>query len=119
MTEGPVKVAAEHRFAVLAAALTSRAGVSLVACKKKCFGSAALCFCDEIFALLSSKAEFVVKLPAARVESLVAEGDGRYFELGHGRSMREWFVAGAGLEESWSSLAEQSLACMRGECDEP
>ncbi len=36
------------------------------------------------------KDELVVKLPAARVDELIAGGEGRRFDPGHGRQMREW-----------------------------
>lgn len=36
------------------------------------------------------KEELVVKLPAERVEELIANGEGTRFDPGHGRLMREW-----------------------------
>jgi len=35
---------------------------------------------------------FVAKLPKARVDALVASGDGVPFDPGHGRLMKEWIV---------------------------
>jgi hypothetical protein len=35
---------------------------------------------------------FVAKLPKARVDALVASGDGVQFDPGHGRLMKEWVV---------------------------
>jgi hypothetical protein len=108
----------EYRYAQLVAALTSRTGVSVTASRKKGFGATALCVNDKIFAMLSSKEQFVVRLPKERVDALVAAGHGAYFELGHGRSMKEWFVAGVGLDESWLSLAEEALSFGRASVDE-
>ncbi len=51
-----------------------------------------------------------MNLPRERVEALVAAGRGAHFELSHGQPMHEWFVAGAGLEEEWLSLAEEALS---------
>jgi hypothetical protein len=111
-------LASEHRYALLVAALTSRTGVSVTASRKKGFGSTALCVNEKIFAMLSSKEQFVVRLPRERVDALVAAGHGTYFELGHGRSMKEWFVAGVDLDESWLSLAEEALSFAEGSVDE-
>jgi hypothetical protein len=36
------------------------------------------------------KDELVVKLPAERVDALIAGGTGRRFDPGHGRLMKEW-----------------------------
>jgi hypothetical protein len=114
----PSTLTAEHRYALLVAALTSRPGISVTAPRKKGFGSAALCVNDKIFAMLSSKEQFVVRLPKERVDALVADRHGAYFEPGHGRSMKEWFVAGVGLDESWLSLAEEALSFAGGRVDE-
>jgi hypothetical protein len=38
-------------------------------------------------------------------------------ELGHGQSMKEWFVAGVGLDENWLSLAEEALSFAAGSVD--
>lgn len=114
----PSTSTAEHRYALLVTAFTSRPGVSVTAPRKKGFGSAALCLNDKIFAMLSSKGQFVVKLPKERVDALVADRHGAHFEPGHGRSMKEWFVAGVGLNESWLSLAEEAFSFAAGRVNE-
>ncbi len=48
--------------------------------QKKGFGSSAHGTNAKIFALLSSKREFVVKLPKQRVDALVASGEGKRFD---------------------------------------
>jgi hypothetical protein len=100
----------EQRFAHVVAKLCSRPGVSVTVPRKRGLGSTALCINDKIFAILSSKEEFVVKLPKARVDELVAAARGTRFELNHGQPMQGWFVAGGGLEEEWLSLAEEALS---------
>ncbi|HTQ31975.1 MAG TPA: hypothetical protein VMI53_12260 [Opitutaceae bacterium] len=100
----------EKRFAQIAAALTRRPKVTLGTSKKKGFGSSALCVNDKIFAMVSSKGNFVVKLPADRVDALVAAGAGARFGPGHGRVMKEWFAADPKAAVNWLSLAEEALA---------
>jgi hypothetical protein len=63
----------------------------------------------KIFAMMSSKAEFVVKLPRARAEDLVASGRARYFDAGRGKPMKEWAVITGG-ERLWLPLAKEARA---------
>lgn len=42
------------------------------------------------FFAMTVKGELVVKLPAERVDELIAEGEGERFDPGHGRLMKEW-----------------------------
>lgn len=58
----------------------------------------------KIFAMISSKGEFVVKLPAKRVLELIGAGTGEAFDPGHGRAMKQWLVVGAG-NRHWRQLA--------------
>jgi hypothetical protein len=58
----------------------------------KGFGSAALKVNGKIFAMLSSKGAFGLKLPKDRVDELVRTGKGAYFDPGRGKLMKEWVV---------------------------
>jgi hypothetical protein len=73
----------------------------------KGFGSGALKVGKKIFAMVSSRSEFVVKLPPARVAELVASGRGKYFDAGRGKPMKEWLVVTAG-ESTWIPLAKEA-----------
>jgi hypothetical protein len=73
----------------------------------KGFGSGALKVGKKIFAMVSSRSEFVVKLPPARVAELVAAGRGKYFDAGRGKPMKEWLVVTAG-ESTWIPLAKEA-----------
>ena len=53
------------------------------------FGSVGLKSGGKVFAMVV-KGELVVKLPAERVSELLASGEGRAFDPGHGRLMKEW-----------------------------
>jgi hypothetical protein len=78
------------------------------------FGSSALRVRGKMFATLSSRGTFVVKLPRQRVDALVAAGQGRAFEPGPGRVMKEWLELSAGSGQDWTSLAEEALAFVSG-----
>jgi hypothetical protein len=54
------------------------------------FGSTSLRINDRIFAMIASKGRFVVKLPARRVEEIIAAGDGEHFDSAGRRWMKEW-----------------------------
>ena len=97
----------EERYAMLIEALTGEPGVTLGAGKKG-FGSSALCISGKIFAMLSSRGRFVVKLPRQRVDSMVAAGEGQRFDLGHGRVMKEWLEITT-AEEEWLPLAREAM----------
>jgi hypothetical protein len=71
------------------------------------FGSRALRLDGKIFAMLSSKGQFVVKLPRDRVADLIRLGRGQYFDTGRDRVMKEW-VAVVGDPASWLGLAKEA-----------
>jgi hypothetical protein len=71
------------------------------------FGSRALKVNGKIFAMMSSKGQFVVKLPKERVGELVISGGGECFDPGHGRQMKEWLAVRAG-KANWVQLAEEA-----------
>lgn len=68
------------------------------------FGSGGLKVKGKIFAMMSSKDEFVVKLSKERVAELSASSKGKPFTLGPGRVMKEWLVVQT-APKSWVSLA--------------
>ena len=64
---------------------------------------------SKIFAMLSSKSYFVVKLPQERVDALIASGEGKRFDPGHGRLMKEWLSVESASEELWLALAKEAM----------
>lgn len=98
----PKKVPAS--FARIVAALDGHPGVTYGG---KGFGSTALKHDGKIFAMLTPSGEFVVKLPARRVDELIAAGAGTRFDTGNGRVMQEW-LAVAAAQESWLELAREA-----------
>jgi hypothetical protein len=73
----------------------------------KGFGSGALKVNGKIFAMISSKGQFVVKLSEERVNELVAAGKGSRFDPGRGRVMKEWLVVTAD-HALWIPLAKEA-----------
>jgi hypothetical protein len=61
----------------------------------------------KIFAMMSSKGHFVVKLSKERVRELAGAGRGVPFDLGNGRLMKQWLVVTAG-RQFWIPLAREA-----------
>src|SRR5207247_10550501 len=76
---------------------------------RKKFGSSGLKINDKIFAMISSKGEFVVKLPQQRVDALVTSKQGKRFDPGHGRLMKEWLTVETSSEKVWLQLAKEAM----------
>jgi hypothetical protein len=98
----------DARYAKIVKALLRNPEVT-VGSGKKGFGSSALQVKNKIFAMLSSRGAFVVKLPQQRVDELIASGKGERFDPGHGRLMKEWLVVDPAFEESWLPLAREAM----------
>lgn len=77
-------------YAKIVHSLRAEPGVTLGA--RRGFGEGALTRGGKIFAMLTSRGEFVVKLTRERIDDLVTQGVGRRFTAGKGREMREWLV---------------------------
>lgn len=97
----------EERYAALAETLLSEPGVSLGEPGKKGFGASALWTHGSIFAMLA-QGRLVVKLPKARVDALVAAGEGQRFDPGHGRLMKEWLSLEPASTLEWLPLAREA-----------
>jgi hypothetical protein len=80
---------------------------------KEGFGSGALKLNGKIFAMMSSKGQFVLKLPKERVDDLVASGQGEHSDAGHGRLMKEWVVI-TGTRTPWIDLAKEAYRFAKG-----
>jgi hypothetical protein len=76
---------------------------------QRAFGATSLKTDGRIFAMLV-KDRLVVKLPARRVEELVAEGVGERFDPGHGRIQKEWLSVHGEDPAEWRALATESEA---------
>ena len=72
------------------------------------FGRSALRYQGKIFAMFV-RGDLVVKLPARRVDELVAAGHGQRFDANKGTPMREWFAVHPDCPLTWSALAHEAL----------
>lgn len=98
----------EERFATIVAELLNHPGVTPPS-EGKAFGSSGLKVHNKIFAMLV-RDRLVVKLPKARVDALVATGDGeRYDPRQDGRLMKEWLVLNPNSQEDWLALSKEAL----------
>jgi TfoX/Sxy family transcriptional regulator of competence genes len=99
-------------FAELVEALAGQDGVT-IGSRKRGFGAGALQVDGHIFAMLSD-GRLVLKMPRDRVAALVASGDGRPFDAGKGRPMKEWVVLDDPQGTHWLSLAREARAFVAG-----
>lgn len=101
-----------QRYADLVTKFADRRAVTSV--RGQGFGSTGQLKVDgHIFAMLV-RGELVVKLPRERVAQLVALGEGKYFDAGKGRPMREWFVLSPTSKMQWLPLAKQAMDFVGG-----
>jgi hypothetical protein len=105
-------VSAAAKYAAVCRALLRSRGVTRK--EGRGFGSGALTLSGRIFAMVSSRDEFVVKLPKARVAELVAAKKGRPFDAGRGRVMKEWLALRSGTAADWTALAEEARSFVSG-----
>jgi TfoX/Sxy family transcriptional regulator of competence genes len=74
---------------------------------RRSFGATSLKANGRIFAMLVN-GRLVVKLPAARVDELAAEGRGARFDPGHGRLQKEWLDVSSESADEWLELATEA-----------
>lgn len=95
---------ADARFSQLARAF---AGDPRVSIGGKGFGSTGLKVDGKLFAFVSSRGQFVVKLPKDKVREIVDAGGAENYDPGHGRLMKEWVALDGGFER-WPGLAREA-----------
>src|SRR5258707_4595378 len=100
---------AKDRYSRLVFSFLGTTAVSSGTQEKKGFGASALKINNKIFAMLSSKHEFVIKLSADRVNDLISQGKGARFDPGHGRLMKEWIVIHSDSDQEWHSLSFEAM----------
>ena len=102
----------EARFAAIVEALRDHPGVTCGADEpgaRHRFGASELKVGGKIFAMLT-QGRLVVKLPKARVDALVASGDGERFDPRRdGRVMKEWLTLDPTSQIDRLALAREAL----------
>jgi hypothetical protein len=88
----------------------ARHGAAGPAPRGRGFGSGALKIDGKIFASLASGDRLLLKLPAARVDALIAEGIGERFSTGTGRPKREWVTIPLAHAARWVALSDEARA---------
>jgi TfoX/Sxy family transcriptional regulator of competence genes len=96
-------MSAEALFQQVAAAYEGDPDVSL----GRMFGSPGLKVGGKVFAMLV-KDRLVLKLPADRVDGLIASGAGARFDPGHGKVMREWVAIAPTTAGGWLGFAAEA-----------
>ena len=90
-------------FAPIVAAFTLDRQVK---CGRMFSSNSVLSVNGKIFAMLT-KGDLVVKLPKDRVDEMVGSGQGKHFDPGHGRLMKEWVVVSPG-KLNWIALSKEA-----------
>jgi hypothetical protein len=105
--EAAGEIRPEDRYADLVDELVGLAGVTPPRGGSG-FGRSALRFQNKIFAMLV-RGRLVVKLPAGRVDALIAAGDGIRFDANKGTPMKEWFSLDPESGQPWLPLTHEAL----------
>jgi hypothetical protein len=99
------------QYAALVEALSGLPGVWHST--RKGFGRNGLKIDDKMFALQVGD-DLLLKLPRARVDWLVASDDGKPFDPGHGKVMKEWVLIRPSSTIGWLDLAGEAMAFVGG-----
>jgi len=92
-------------FDPLAQAFLQRDGVDI----GRMFAREGLRIRGKIFAFLGFDGELILKVPADRIEILIAEGDAERMVM-RGRPLREWVTVAPSRADRWGDLMEEAYA---------
>ena len=107
MREQAAGLSPADRFADLADELVTVPGVTPPPGGRG-FGRSALKFRNKIFAMLV-RGRLVLKLPADRVDALIAAGAGVHFDANKGVPMKEWLSLDPESDLDWLLMAREAL----------
>lgn len=103
----------DDAYAALEAHFLAKPGVTRSV--KRGFAEGGLMTSGKLFAVEHRGEQLLLKLPAGRVEALIATGKGAPFTagMGGGRVMKEWVLAQPEAAEEWLALATEAEAFVR------
>ena len=103
----------DDAYAALEARLLARPGITRSV--KRGFAEGGLMTSGKLFAVPHRGDQLLLKLPAGRVEALIATGKGAPFVMGKGggRVMKEWVLGQPEAAEDWLELATEAEAFVR------
>jgi hypothetical protein len=105
--DSPGQISPQERYEDLIDALLGIDGVTPPS-RGSGFGRSAVRFHGKIFVMFV-RGSLVLKLPADRVATLVAAGEGVPFDANKGTPMKEWLSLGPDSGEPWLPLAHEAL----------
>ena len=106
------KVSLEDRYDELVGRWVEVAGVTPPG-ESAGFGSGSLRINGKIFAMFV-RGRLVVKLPRARVDALVAAGEGIRFDANKGTPMKEWLSLDPASRLDWTELSGEAFTFVSG-----
>jgi hypothetical protein len=106
-SDGPEHASPEERFAELVFVFSQIPDVAPPDAGRG-FGSHGLRIRKRIFAMMV-RGRLVVKLPKARVDALVASGQGVRFDANKGTPLKEWLSLDPLSPLDWEEIARESL----------
>lgn len=104
---------ADEAYSALEAHFLSKPGIGRS--DKRGFAAGGLMTSGKLFAVPHKGDQLLLKLPAGRIEALVATGKGAPFAMGAdgGRVMKEWVLAQPEAADEWLELAIEAEAFVR------
>jgi hypothetical protein len=99
------------QFAALAATLCREYGVSRAS--GKTYGDFALEVDNKTFAFSPARGKLVVKLPSARIDTLISTGAGRRHGVHRTSTKHEWFSLGSDSAAAWLAFAREAMYFVR------
>lgn len=62
----------------------------------------------KMFAMFNKHDDFVLKLPKDRVEELIRSGEGRPYDPGNGKIMKEWVIIPIEKSKKWIDYTSEA-----------